>query len=251
MKALLRVLIPMMVLGYYRRFRRRLAQKKNAKKTAEEVFTKIYEENKWGGAKGEFCSGAGSLDVKVVAEYTDLIFGQASTEGFRDLIFIDLGCGDFRVGEKLLPLCGKYIGVDVVEPIVSRNQKKFGSATIRFLHLDIVRDELPDGDVCFVRQVLQHLSNEQISVVVKKLRKFRWVFVTEHYPTDNDAIIPNVDKVQGSDIRIYDNSGVYLSEHPFNVDARELTELLCVPSPGPQDGNDHGVIRTFLFKPMG
>ena len=38
-------------------------------------------------------------------------------------------------------------------------------------------------------------ANQQIAAVLLRLSRYRWVFVTEHYPPDNDAIRPNVDKV--------------------------------------------------------
>jgi len=117
------------------------------------------------------------------------------------------------------------------------------------MHLDIVEDELPNGDVCFVRQVLQHLSNRQIIVVLPKLKKYKWVFITEHYQTDNNVIKPNIDKVHGRDVRVYDNSGVYLSKPPFELPAQELKEVLEVPGVGLEGLNDPGVIRTFLYKP--
>ena len=180
-----------------------------------------------------------------------MISEKASIEGFKGLTFVDLGCGDFRVGKQLLPLCSSYIGVDIVKPLIHRNQEKFGNATTHFMHLEIVEDELPDGDVCFVRQVLQHLSNQQIISVLKKLKKYKWVFITEHYPTDNNAIKPNIGMVHGADVRVYNNSGVYLSEPPIELPKQSLNKILEVPGVGLWKGYDQGVIRTFLYKPGG
>ena len=207
--------------------------------------------NRWGGSKGEFWSGSGTDDEQIVSAYISMISEKASSEGFKGSTFVDLGCGDFRVGEQLLPLCASYIGVDIVKPAVCRNQVRFSNAATNFMHLDILEDELPDGDVCFVRQVLQHLSNQQIIAVLEKLKKYRRVFMTEHYPTDNDAIKPNIDKVHGADIRVYNNSGVYFSEPPFKLPRQSLNIVLEVPGVGMGKGCDQGVIRTFLYKPGG
>jgi SAM-dependent methyltransferase len=167
------------------------------------------------------------------------------------LRFVDLGCGDFRVGRQLLPLCSSYIGIDIVKPLVRSNQEKHGSSTIQFEHLDIVNDELPDGDVCFVRQVLQHLSNDQIVQIIQKLKKYKWVFITEHYPSDNNKIKPNLDKAHGGDIRLYNNSAVYLAEPPFSLPNELLRQVLEVPGAGIEGRYDRGVIRTFLYMPKG
>ncbi|MGB5713698.1 MAG: methyltransferase domain-containing protein, partial [Waterburya sp.] len=162
--------------------------------------------------------------------------------------FVDLGCGDFRVGKQLLPQCSNYIGVDLVKPLISRNQEKYGNETTRFMNLNIVDDTLPEGDVCFIRQVLQHLSNQQIATVLPKLKMYKWVFITEHYPTDNDGITPNKDKVHGCDVRVCYNSGVYFSEPPFELPRQTFSKVLEVPG-SVGERSDRGVIRTFLYKP--
>ena len=250
MKPLVRKLIPRFVLKRYWERRRLLEQRPRDNITAEEVFTEIYEKNKWGGPEGEFNSGPGTTDEKIALTYASVISQKASSEGFWGLTFVDLGCGDFRVGRQLLSLCSSYIGVDIVKPLIHRNQEKYGSLKTHFLHIDIVEDVLPDGDVCFLRQVLQHLSNRQIIAILHKLKKYKWVFITEHYPTNNDAIRPNIDKPHGSDVRVYNNSGVYLEEPPFELPAQAIEQVLEVPGVGLKRETDQGVIRTFLYKPV-
>jgi hypothetical protein len=164
--------------------------------------------------------------------------------------FIDLGCGDFSVGRQLLPLCSDYTGVDIVKPLVERNQSLYANVSTRFIHLNIAEDELPEGDVCFIRQVFQHLPNCHILSALKKLCKYKWVFITEHYPTDNEKIVPNKDKIAGSDVRVYKNSGVYLTHPPFKLPAESIQEVLEVPGVGLGQGHDQGVIRTFLYHPQ-
>lgn len=249
MKSFLKNLIPHPFIEQYRRIKRLINREQNRRKNIEEVFTDIYRTNIWGGSKGEFCSGSGSKDELIVSAYISMISEKASTEGFKGLIFVDLGCGDFHIGRQLLPLCSCYIGVDIVKPLIYRNQELHGSETVRFIHCNIVDEELPEGDVCFIRQVLQHLSNQQIAVILQKIRKYKWVFITEHYPKNNDAISPNIDKVHGGDIRLEKNSGVYLSEHPFELPKQALSMVLEVPGSGMEKGDDQGVIRTFLYKP--
>lgn len=251
MKSLVRELVPQSLIDRYGRLKWLLVQRRNRNEAVEEVFAEIYEMNRWGGSKGELCSGSGTADEQIVSSYVAMISEKASLEGFKGSTFVDLGCGDFRVGKQLLPLCASYIGVDVVKSVIRRNQEKFGNVTTHFMHLDILKSELPDGDVCFIRQVLQHLSNQQVIAVLEKLKKYRWVFVTEHYPTDNDSIKPNTDKVHGADIRLYNNSGVYFSEAPFELPSRLLKLVLEVPGVGMGRGYDQGVIRTFLYRPEG
>lgn len=249
MKSLIRKFFPPFLRQLYGRFRRLRDRRKNQGRTAEEVFTDIYRTNRWGGARGEFCSGAGTTNTLIVSPYISMISEKAVIEGFLGLTFVDLGCGDFRVGRQLLPLCSKYIGVDIVEPLIKKNQVTYGTASAQFVHLDIVKDELPGGDVCFIRQVLQHLSNRQIATILKKLPRYKWVFITEHYPANNVVIQPNKDKIHGSDIRLYDHSGVYLTAPPFALPSQQLEQVLEVPGSEIGKGYDPGVIRTFLYRP--
>ncbi|MDB4883295.1 MAG: hypothetical protein JWL95_2061 [Gemmatimonadetes bacterium] len=249
MKTLVKKLIPPALLRSYSRFRRIGEQRANSTKSAEEVFTEIYRRNKWGGAPGEFDSGSGTSNTKIVSAYVAMLTERAASERFFGRTFVDLGCGDFRVGAQLLPLCSRYVGVDVVEPLIVRNRETYGGMSTRFMHLNIAEQELPDGDVCFVRQVLQHQSNQEIASVLGKLGKYSWVFITEHYPTDNPSIVPNLDKAHGGDVRVYDNSGVYLTQPPFNLPADRLEQVLEVPGDGLGRGSDPGVIRTFLYRP--
>lgn len=249
MKSRIRHLIPRFLIDFYMRIQLFKDQRWNTNKSVEEIFTKIYKKSKWGGSQGEFYSGPGSTDERVVMAYISAISDKASSEKFSNLSFVDLGCGDFQIGRKLIPLCSSYTGVDIVKPLIQINKKKYGNDVIHFMHLNIVEDELPNGDVCFVRQVLQHLSNKQILAVLPKLERYKWVFITEHYPTDNSRIKPNIDKICGAEVRAYQNSGVYLTEPPINLPTQALELVLEVPGLALGKRNDPGVIRTFLYKP--
>ena len=224
------------------------------RRSCEEAFTEVYEQNRWGGRLGEYYSGAGSSEEAIVGPYIEAVSREAAAEGFRGLRFVDLGCGDFQVGARLLGLCSAYTGVDVVKALIAQNQRTHGSDRVRFVHLDMVRDELPDGDVCFVRQVFQHLSNRQIGAVLPKLGKYRWVLITEHYPEDGEesaAIVPNKDIVHGGGLRIFVNSGVYLDRPPFNLPEGRLRKVLELSKITTPAGPVPGIIRTFLYQPRG
>jgi hypothetical protein len=68
-----------------------------------------------------------------------------------------------------------------------------------------------------VREVLQHLSNTQISEILFNLKAFKWVIVTESHPGPLGSFKPNKDKAHGNESRAHLNSGVVLSAPPFNV----------------------------------
>jgi hypothetical protein len=231
--------LPRPVLAAYRNF---LA----ARLPTEEVFTRIYSQNEWGGNPGELHSGSGSGQL-AAAPYVAQIRQQLASLNADQLRMVDLGCGDFRVGEQLAPACAAYVGVDIVQPLIEHHQSRFGSERVSFVHANMIEDPLPPGDICCVRQVLQHLSNAQICAVLPKLEQYRWCFITEHHPTDGRLRVKNLDKVHGRDVRVTQGSGVFLDAPPFNIPKHRYRWLFDVPGPVDLGNGDAGIIRTFLL----
>lgn len=188
--------------------------KHNAKLSAKEVFSEIYKRHGWGMG-----SGIGSDSPP----YIDMIIDFLKSANKK--IVVDLGCGDMRIGNNFTDYCSGYIAIDIVPELINKLQSYYWGNRVKFICSDIIEDDLPDGNICLIRQVLQHLSNAEIIKILPKLQKYETVFVTEHQP--NICAIPNKDMVHGSRIRIYDNSGVYLDKPPFNVQNVEL--VLEVP----------------------
>ncbi len=205
--------------------------------STEEAFTEIYRQNLWGGAEGTFCSGSGSAP-EYAAVYCRTVRRFIAERRIRSVV--DLGCGDFRIGSMLVSPEFQYTGVDVVADLVRRNEAQFGSPSVRFLHRDIIEGELPPGELCLIRQVLQHLSNEQILRILDNCGHYKYLIVTEHHPDPRRPATPNLDKPHGPDTRILDGSGVYLDHPPFN---RAVVATLCEV----ESRADHGVIRTMLI----
>ena len=106
--------------------------------------------------------------------------------------------------------------------MIRSHQKNYGSEHIHFKCLDIVDDELPDGDLCVIRQVLQHLSNDDVSRVLAKLKKYKYVIITNSQTPKAQAYSYNADIRTGHHIRTGILSGLYLDEPPFSL----KTELL-------------------------
>jgi hypothetical protein len=248
LRSTIRRMLPRNIVSAYDGYRRANLSRRNQRLTTEQVFTDIYSNNRWGGRSGTFCSGDGSHDSAIVAPYVAKITAELDRIGAASMTVIDLGCGDYSVGRQLSPSCGRYIGVDIVKALIAHNQTAFGSHNVSFRHANIIEDTLPDGDICFLRQILQHLSNDQIAAVVSKLDKFRWCFVTEHHPSPGRLLRPNDDKPHGDSIRISQGSGVFLDEPPFNIPAARYRLLFEVPGILPIDGADAGVIRTYVLK---
>jgi hypothetical protein len=209
----------------------------------EQVFTKIYESDVWGKSADPlrpFYSGSGSRRDAEIAAYVQSVrdFLQ-SFESKPDAV--DLGCGDFSVGRRVRSLCDDYVACDVVPNLIKFNKAHFSDLAVDFRVLDLARDELPRGDVGFVRQVLQHLSNRDIGgFVARAPYAFRHLVVTEHLPA-RETFRHNVDKLTGPGTRMGHDSGIVLTSPPFNLRSRATRELCRVNS------IDGGVLVTTLY----
>jgi SAM-dependent methyltransferase len=188
-----------------------------------EAFSTIYQSHAWGSRPDRpFCSGDGSIREDVVGPYCETI--RAFIEGNNIKRVVDIGCGDFGVGSRLTRPDVHYTGIDVVPDLISYNQESFGSPSVEFRCLNIIEDDPPPGELCLVRQVLQHLSNRQIQQTLKSLSRYQYVILTEHVYS-GAGLRRNLDKPQGPGTRIPKRSGVFLESPPFNCPAKLLLEV--------------------------
>ncbi|BBM89279.1 hypothetical protein COTS27_00975 [Spirochaetota bacterium] len=210
------------------------------------VFDKIYNKGTWGkNIDGISTSGIGSHTKEIIHPYITQISNFLLEK--KPSIIVDLGCGDFNIGSNFVSFTDKYIACDVSNVILSRNRDKFSSLTnVEFKLLDLSKDYLPKGDICFVRQVLQHLSNADIKTFVENLnsnKPYKYLVVTEHLPNSDD-FDANLDIETGPDIRLIVDSGVVLHKAPFNLDVSNISELLEVVE-GIEGG---GRVKTTMYE---
>lgn len=213
-KSVVKKLIPPALMQWRRRKIIAENQQKFAGKTVAETFGEIYEKNVWGGASGEFYSGEGSTE-KYSEKYAAAIRKFIRENNVKTVV--DLGCGDFRVASKFVSDDFHYTGCDVVPSLVEHLNSKYADENTEFRCVNIVEDQLPDGDLCLIRQVLQHLSNHEIESILQKARQFKCLIVTEHYPHPKTAVVPNLDVPHGPEMRLHFDSAVYLDQPPFSL----------------------------------
>lgn len=250
LKEILKPLVPSAVLSAWYEFH---AKKRRAElaqcNSPEETFTTIYRRGHWGksGDRSDpFYSGLGSRDSKIVTPYIQAVESFLTGHNPR-LDAADLGCGDFAVGAQIRPYCGKYYACDVVQDVIDRHMIEHAHSDTIFRAVDITRDDLPQADVVFIRQVLQHLSNDDIKRVVPKLYRYRYVVITEDLPMSRE-FVPNLDKRRGMDTRLglgAKGSGVVLTEPPFDLKARSAKVMCEVEG---TIGGVPGIIRTMLYE---
>jgi SAM-dependent methyltransferase len=205
--------------------KRRIIDLLNRNKSNEEIFSKIYKNNYWGGEEG-FYSGEGTY-VQDSELYINAVIDFIKVNNIRSVV--EIGCGDFHVANLIVEETNvDYTGFDVVPDLVSHLNEKFGKPNIRFICGDASSKEVqfPHADLCIIRQVLQHLNNDSIHNILQNTSHISKLIVTEHIPLKPELI--NADKPTNGYIRLQNKqiSGVYLDRPPFNKIVKQ--ELLRI-----------------------
>src|SRR5215471_6937937 len=136
----------------------------------QDVFEAIYREDSWTNG-----SGPGSLPKHTI-EYRSFLSKFLIENDIRTMT--DLGCGDWQ-STRLMDLSGvRYIGLDVVPSLIARNTETFGAPNIEFRHFRSL-EELPGGDLCVCKEVLQHLPNTAVQAHLDAIsRRYRYGLLT-------------------------------------------------------------------------
>lgn len=132
----------------------------------QDAFTQVFKQNFW--ADQESASGPGSnLKQTAVLRYNlELFF-----ELFEIKTVIDAACGDFNWMREIPYPFEKYIGIDIVPDLITRNKAKYGNDTHIFYHKNIVHDLLPKVDVIICRDCLVHLHFNDIKTALRNFKK--------------------------------------------------------------------------------
>jgi len=205
-----------------------------------EAFDKIYADKLWGkGKKTKLFSGEGSHIKGVIDTYVSSV--KKFLEDHPSIkTAADLGCGDFNVGRQICDRFDEYHAVDVSRLVVEQNQKTFKLEGVRFHNLSINSDSITRADIAFVRQVLQHLSNDDIKRFLENIEgQYRFLVLTETL-SGSWRFKANKDIVTGPGVRFHKKSGVVLTKPPFNLDTFSEAELCRV-----NVGKEHIVTTVF------
>lgn len=133
-------------------------------KSAEEVFTSIYQGKSWGGHQS--VSGRGSDDDQtavIAAEIPNIIAKLNVTS------LLDIPCGDFHWMKNVQLGSTKYIGSDIVADLVAKNNAEFSSPTVTFQQLNLIEGPLPKVDLIFCRDCLVHFSFAHVRSSLKTI----------------------------------------------------------------------------------
>jgi hypothetical protein len=129
-------------------------------------FAKVYEDNVFGGAESRSGEGSNLLQTKVIREEIPKLLTHLKID-----TFLDAPCGDWNWMRATKLGTTKYVGVDIVAPLIKKNTEQFASDSVRFLCADLANDELPRADLILSRDCLVHLSFEDAFRVLRNFQR--------------------------------------------------------------------------------
>jgi hypothetical protein len=131
----------------------------------EAIFSRVHRRRRWGD--GESVSGPGSAEARAASFRGDLV---AALQTLEVRVLLDAPCGDFNWTAPVADAVERYVGVDVVRPLVEANTVRHAAPGREFRHLDITRDPLPAADAILCRDGLVHFASGDIWAALGRFR---------------------------------------------------------------------------------
>lgn len=170
----------------------------------KDIFNFIYKTNFWSDRSGP---GSDPKNAKPWIETVNLFLENKGIESV-----LDLGCGDWRIGKELNLDNKNYVGVDVSSIIIKEIDYN-SKPNISFVSDDIETMIFPKVDLVIIKDVLQHLPNSSVKIIMSKI-----------ISSCNYALICNdIGENENIDILSGEHRNLDLSKSPFDYDLKLLT----------------------------
>lgn len=162
MKKTLRKLIPIQVLEIYKNIKN-----KRTKKSKRQIFTEYFVNNYWSSTESKSGGGSTIKQTKTLVQEFDILLVDLDIKSI-----LDIPCGDYNWMQKVKMPNVKYIGADIVKPLIKDNKEKFKlRENVEFKIINIICERLPKSDLVFVRDCFVHLSIDEINKAIKNIKK--------------------------------------------------------------------------------
>lgn len=149
----------------------------------QDIFRRYALTNKWKDA--ESVSGAGST-VKYTENLRSALPGLF--EQFDISTVLDAPCGDYNWMQHVERPGVSYIGGEIVPELVAQNNAHYADDTTRFIHCDILEDDLPSADLWICRDVFFHFPEADIFRALANLFRsdITYILTSDHPEQDRN-----------------------------------------------------------------
>lgn len=179
----------------------------------ENIFTSIYNHpTGWGSSESKSGVGSELNSTKRLRKELNFLFLK-----YKINSIFDVPCGDFNWMNQMDLNDIEYVGGDIVKELIDINKTKFPK--LKFLHVDITKDNLVKSDLVITRDCFVHLSNENISKSIENIKNSGSKYFLS---TSFTKLCDNIDIEDG------DWREINLMIPPFNLKPIYLINEMCV-----------------------
>lgn len=132
----------------------------------KEWFTNIYHTNGFAGQ--ESISGMGSSLIQTETIRKEIIL---LLEKLKIRRLLDAPCGDFFWMKEVELSIEQYIGLDIVQALIEKNQEKYSNEQRCFITGNLSSMELPQVDLILCRDCLVHFSFEYCFETIRNFKR--------------------------------------------------------------------------------
>lgn len=132
----------------------------------KQKFSEIYDKNIFGGRVSRSGEGSDFVQTAVIRSELPKLIRKLGVK-----TFLDAPCGDWYWMQRTELGVEHYIGIDIVETLIEKNQREFGNASTSFQSMNLAEGELPLVDLIFSRDCLVHLSLEDALKIIANFKK--------------------------------------------------------------------------------
>jgi len=194
-------------MGLRESLRRWIGVPVDSEKNNQRFFNQVYKRNFWGGKESRSGEGSeGAFADQKIALLVPII------EEFQVKSQLDIGCGDFHWMRQVAPRLERYLGVDLVEPMLEENRRQHGSDRVQFLHADLSQRGPARGrvvaagpfDLVTALDVFGHMLNAEVDGLLDFILNesgARFFLVTNRRdPTSRDYLKREKTRHEGIDL---------------------------------------------------
>ena len=190
------------------------------------TFKNIYENNVW--FNGESRSGVGS-SLDFTLNIRNFLINCFIEKDIKSMV--DTSCGDWNWMSKIKDKLPNYTGVDVVPELISKNNLKYKTDSVKFVNddfLNFLNNKNEKVDLILCRHTLEHLNTEYNIEFLKNCYKFtKFLLVTTHKKCNENTELPlsvyrpvNLElspykEILPNSISVYDGSIINLTEETY------------------------------------
>lgn len=167
MRKFLKNIIPTQWQHCYRKWRYAIPDDAPVGEHLQDKFTNIYQTNYWQSEQSISGKGSELEQTQTLIAELKKLFKRYSIQSV-----LDVPCGDFH-WMQYVDLSGvQYIGADIVERLIAKNNELYYQpGNIEFQVLDLTTDILPKADLVLCRDCFIHLSYAHIRQAIANLKK--------------------------------------------------------------------------------